>query len=63
MFDAMTEEEDVCLVKFVVDIGGVENSKTPRTFIMHGNISSVENVHYVATTNYIKVEIMQHLAI
>jgi hypothetical protein len=34
MFDAMSEE-DVCLVEFVVDIGGVENSKTPPTFIMH----------------------------
>jgi hypothetical protein len=63
MFDAMTKEEDVCLVQFVVDIGGVENSETPPTFIMHGNISNVESVHYVATTNYVKVEIMQLVVI
>jgi hypothetical protein len=63
MFDAMTKEEDVCLVQFVVDIGGVENSETPLTFIMHGNISNVESVHYVATTNYVKVEIMQLVVI
>jgi hypothetical protein len=42
---------------------GVENFETPPTFIMHGNISNVERVHYVATTNYVKVEIMQHVVI
>jgi hypothetical protein len=63
MFDAMTKEEDVCLVQFVVDIGGVENFETPPNFIMHGNISNVESVHYVATTNYVKVEIMQLVVI
>jgi hypothetical protein len=63
MFDAKTKEEDVCLVEFVVDIGGVENSETPPTFIMHGNISNVESVHYATTTNYVKVEIIQRVAI
>jgi hypothetical protein len=63
MFDAMTKKEDVCLVEFVVDIDGVENSETPPTFIMHGNISNVESVDYVATTNYVKAEIMQRVAI
>ncbi len=42
----MVEEKDVCLVEYVGTIGGVEdNYGKPPNFVVHGNISNVENVH------------------
>lgn len=57
----VVEEKDVCLVEYVGIIGGVEDNygKQPN-FVVHGNISNVENVHMqVVTTNCVEVKIMQ----
>lgn len=70
----MVEEKDVCLVEYVGTIGGVEDNygKAPN-FVVHGNISNVENVHMqvvtthfwtarthsIVITNCIEVEVIQ----
>ncbi len=70
----MVEEKDVCLVEYVGTIGGVEdNYGKPPNFVVHGNISNVENVHMqvvtthfwttrthsIVTTNCVEVEVIQ----
>jgi hypothetical protein len=54
MLDAMVEEGDECLAKFISNVGGVEeNCGTSSTSIVHGNISNVESMHtQVAKIDY-----------
>jgi len=74
MPNVKAEEKDVSLVEYVGTIGGVEdNYGKPSNFVVHGNISNVENVHMqVVTTHFwtarthsivtidcIEVEVMQ----
>jgi hypothetical protein len=54
MPNVKVEEKDVSLVEYVGTIGGVEdNYGKPSNFVVHGNISNVENVHMqVVTTHF-----------
>jgi hypothetical protein len=54
MPNVMAKEKDVCLVEYVGTIGGVEdNYGKPPNYVVHGNISNVENVHMqVVTTHF-----------
>ncbi len=68
------KKKNVCLVEYVGTIGGVEdNYGKPPNFVVHGNISNVENVHMqvvtthfwtarthsIVTTNCVEVEVIQ----
>ncbi len=51
MLDAIVEEGDECLAKFIGNVGGVEeNCGMSSNSIVHGNISNVESMHMQAIT-------------
>lgn len=65
MHDTMVEREDVCLVESISNVDAIEkNCGTSPTSSLHDNILNVHNrqqvatTHYVATSNYINVEVM-----
>jgi hypothetical protein len=55
--------KDVCLVESISNVGGVEHiCEMPPTFIVHGNISNIENMHLqVVATHFFATKIQHKL--
>ncbi len=53
--------KDVCLVESIAGVGGVENiCEMSPTFIMHGNISNVQNMYLQVVATHFFATKTQH---